>query len=122
MRTSVLQEIESRFADVLGATTRSPFRSDTDISTLSSFAQHYGLLTGTAYPATADTVFLNIANPILGWQLGQLLARGQDFFCLADHHELGFRQAKVDRLLSDFMQEYFPIPAPWEKDQGEGTA
>ena len=35
-RTSVLREIEQRFADVVGATTRSPFRSDTDISTLSS--------------------------------------------------------------------------------------
>ena len=30
---------------------RSPFRSDTDLSLLSSFAQHYGLLTGSAYVA-----------------------------------------------------------------------
>ncbi|MBF4768297.1 stealth conserved region 3 domain-containing protein [Nocardioides agariphilus] len=115
LRTSVLTEIEARFAEAISATTRSPFRSDTDVSTLSSFAQHYGLLTGTAYPATADTVFLNIAHPILGWQLNQLLGRDQDFFCLADHHDLGFRQAKVDQLVDDFMQAYFPIAAPWEK-------
>jgi hypothetical protein len=117
LRTSVLQDIEARFADVVAATARSPFRSDTDISTLSSFAQHYGLLTGTAYPATADTVFVNIANPDLDWQLSQLLARDQDFFCLGDHHDHAFRQVRVDQLVSEFMSEYFPIAAPWEKDE-----
>jgi hypothetical protein len=116
VRTSVLREIEQRFADVVGATTRSPFRSDTDISTLSSFAQHYGLLTGTAYAAEADTEFVNIANPDLDWQLSQLLHREQDFFCLGDHHDHGFRQGRLDELLTTFLREYFPVAAPWEKD------
>ena len=35
----------------VAATARSPFRSDTDLSLLSSFAQHFGLLTGSAYVA-----------------------------------------------------------------------
>ena len=48
-RRSVLEEIERRFPAAVAATARSPFRSDTDLSLLSSFAQHYGLLTGTAY-------------------------------------------------------------------------
>ena len=118
VRTSVLREIEQRFADVVGATTRSPFRSDTDISTLSSFAQHYGLLTGTAYAAEADTEFVNIANPDLDWQLSQLLHREQDFFCLGDHHDHGFRQGRLDELLTTFLREYFPVAAPWEKEAG----
>jgi glycosyltransferase involved in cell wall biosynthesis len=116
VRTSVLAEIEERFKDVVEATARSPFRSDTDISTLSSFAQHYGLLTGTAYAADADTEFVNIANPDLDWQLSQLLDREQDFFCLGDHHDHGFRQSRVDELLTTFLGEYYPIAAPWEKD------
>ncbi len=116
VRTSVLHEIETRFKDVVERTTHSPFRSDTDISTLSSFAQHYGLLTGTAYAAEADTEFVNIANPDLDWQLTQLLQRKHDFFCLGDHHDHGFRQSRVDELLTTFLREYFPIAAPWEKD------
>ena len=50
-RRSVLEEIERRFPAEVAATARSPFRSDTDLSLLSSFAQHYGLLTGSAYVA-----------------------------------------------------------------------
>ena len=115
VRTSVLREIEERFGDVVAATTRSPFRSDTDISTLSSFAQHYGLLTGSAYAAEADTEFVNIATRDLDWQLSQLLNRDQDFFCLGDHHDHGFRQARVDELLTRFLREYYPVAAPWEK-------
>ncbi len=116
VRTSVLREIEQRFGEVVAATTRSPFRSDNDISTLSSFAQHYGLLTGTAYATQADTEFVNIATSDLDWQLSQLLNRDQDFFCLGDHHDHGFRQARVDELLTTFLREYYPVAAPWEKD------
>ena len=116
VRTSVLAEIEERFAEVVARTTRAPFRSDTDISTLSSFAQHYGLLTGNAYAAEADTVFVNIANSDLDWQLSQLLLRGQDFYCLGDHHDHGFRASRLDEMLTTFLREYYPVAAPWERD------
>ena len=116
VRTSVLAEIEERFADVVERTARSPFRSDTDISTLSSFVQHYGLLTGKAYATDVDTVFVNIANPDLDWQLSQLLDRQQDFFCLGDHHDHGFREWRLDAMLAGFLGDYYPIAAPWEKD------
>ena len=39
-RVSVLAEVEARFADAVGRTARSPFRADTDVSKLSSLAQH----------------------------------------------------------------------------------
>jgi glycosyltransferase involved in cell wall biosynthesis len=65
-RRSVLGEIERRFPTEVAATARSPFRSDTDLSMLSSFAQHYGLLTGTAYvaqhPDPSERAYINISN------------------------------------------------------------
>jgi len=115
VRTSVLAEIEHRFSEAVTRTTFSPFRSDSDISTLSSLVQHYGLVTGTAYAAEASTAYVNISNSDLDWQLGQLLERDQDFFCLGDHHDHGFRTWLLDEMLTGFMRDYFPIAAPWEK-------
>jgi hypothetical protein len=59
---------------------------------------------------------VNISNSDLDWQLSQLLQRDQDFFCLGDHHDHGFRQSRVDELLTTFLREYYPLAAPWEKD------
>ena len=118
-RRSVLEEIERRFPSQVAATGRSPFRSDTDLSLLSSFAQHYGLLTGTAYaaqhPDQSERAYINISNSDLEWQLKKALQRQQDFVCLADHHDHALDQERLDRTLTDFMARYFPVAAPWER-------
>ncbi len=113
-RRSVLEEIERRFPREVGATERSPFRSDTDLSLLSSFAQHFGLLTGTAYVAESERAYINISNSDLEWQLKKGLQRQQDFVCLADHHDHALDQERLDRTLADFMSAYLPVAAPWE--------
>jgi len=114
-RRSVLEEIEKRFPEEVAATARSPFRSDANLSMLSSFAQHYGLLTGTAYVAESARAYINISNSDLEWQLRKALERQQDFLCLADHHDHALNQERLDRTLSEFMAAYFPVPAPWER-------
>jgi hypothetical protein len=117
-RRSVLEEIERRFPQPLAATARAPFRSDTDVSLLSSFAQHYGLLTGSAFlaehPDQSERAYINIANSDLEWQLDKALQRQQDFLCLADHHDHALDQRRLDAILADFMKAYFPVAAPWE--------
>ncbi|WP_309649972.1 stealth conserved region 3 domain-containing protein [Nocardioides sp.] len=113
-RVSVLREIAERFAEPVAATARSPFRSDTDVAMLSSLAQHYGLLTGTSYVATADLEFVNLANNDVDRQLSLTLARDQDFICLGDHHDHALRQSTLDELLAVWYPAYFPVPAPWE--------
>jgi glycosyltransferase involved in cell wall biosynthesis len=120
-RISVLRamEDEPRFGDALAATARSPFRSPGDVSTLSSLAQHYGLLTGTAYVASLDEhplTFVNLANAGVDGQLRRALRREQDFLCLGDHHDHALDAERLDRSLADFLQRYFPVPAPWETD------
>ena len=113
-RVSVLREIAERFADPVAATARSPFRSDTDVAMLSSLAQHYGLLTGTSYVASADLEFVNLANNDVDRQLSLTLARDQDFICLGDHHDHALRQSTLDELLAAWYPAYFPVAAPWE--------
>jgi hypothetical protein len=119
-RRSVLEEIGQRFPAEVAATTHSPFRSDTDLSMLSSFAQHYGLLTGQAYaaqhPDQSERAYINISNSDLEWQLKNALARRQDFLCLADHHDHALGAERLDRTLKEFMAAYFPVAAPWERD------
>ena len=114
-RRSVLEEIERRFPREVAATARSPFRSDTDLSLLSSFAQHFGLLTGTSYVGEAERAYINISNSDLEWQLKKALLRQQDFVCLADHHDHALDQERLDRTLTEFMAAYFPVAAPWER-------
>jgi glycosyltransferase involved in cell wall biosynthesis len=114
-RRSVLEEVEQRFAEDVQRTARSPFRSDTDVSVLSSLAQHYGLLTGTAYVADAERAYVNISNSDLEWQLRKVLQREQDFVCLADHHDHALGAERLDRTLAAFMGDYLPVPAPWER-------
>jgi hypothetical protein len=100
----------------VAATAHAPFRSDTDLSMLSSFAQHYGLLTGRAYAGESERAYINISNSDLEWQLKNALERGQDFLCLADHHDHALGAERLDRTLAEFMATYFPVAAPWERE------
>lgn len=113
-RRSVLDELERRFPEVIARTARSPFRSDTDVSMLSSLAQHYGLITGTSYVGEAEHAFVDISNDDVDRHLDRLLDRDQDFFCLGDHHDHELGAEELDALLAEFFEAYFPVAAPWE--------
>lgn len=114
-RRSVLEEIEQRFPDELAATAHAPFRSDTDVSLLSSLAQHYGLITGSAYVGEGELAYVNLSTSDVGRQLNQLLRRQQDFICLADHHDYALPEERVEEILATFLTTYFPVAAPWER-------
>jgi glycosyltransferase involved in cell wall biosynthesis len=114
-RRSVLEELEARFADELAATARAPFRSDTDVSTLSSLAQHYGLGTGRSYLASADLAYVDLAHPDADKQLRRLLQRDQDMICLAEHHAHGMRVDLLEETLREWFETCYPIAAPWER-------
>jgi hypothetical protein len=114
-RRAVLEEIEARFPEAVAGTARSPFRADSDVSMLSSLAQHYGLLTGAAYVGECTRAYVNLSNSDLDWNLKRVLERDQDFICLADHHDHALNAQRLNRTLGEFMQAYFPIAAPWER-------
>ncbi|HEY0642082.1 MAG TPA: stealth conserved region 3 domain-containing protein [Nocardioides sp.] len=114
-RRTTLEEIAARFPDEVERTTNAPFRSETDLSMLSSFAQSYGLITGQAFRAGAHHGYVDLGHQQLPVQLKQMLNRNRDFFCIADNMLAAFDEERADALLHEFLEEYFPIPAPWEK-------
>lgn len=113
-RVSVLNEIAARFAGAVEATARSPFRSPDDVSMLSNLAQHYGLATGSAHRGVAEHAFVDLSNAQVARQLDRVLRRDLDFFCVGDHHDFALEPEAVDSMLADFLEEYFPVAAPWE--------
>ncbi|MDT0185397.1 stealth conserved region 3 domain-containing protein [Microbacterium sp. ARD31] len=114
-RRTTLEEIAARFPAEVEATTLAPFRSASDVSMLSSFAQNYGLITGRAFRATAHHGYVDLGHQQLPVQLKQMSHRTRDFFCIADNMLAAFDEERADTLLHEFLEDYFPIPAPWEK-------
>ena len=113
-RRSVLEEITARFAEEVARTTHAPFRSETDVSLLSSFAQSYGLITGQAFRAAAHHGYVDLGHQQLPAQLKAMMKRDRDFFCVADNLVSAFDDERADALLLDFLTSYFPVAAPWE--------
>jgi glycosyltransferase involved in cell wall biosynthesis len=113
-RRTTLEEISARFPEQVSRTTHAPFRSEADLSMLSSFAQSYGLITGQAFRAGAHHGYVDLGHQQLPVQLRQMLKRDRDFFCVADNLLAAFDEERADGLLHDFLEQYFPIPAPWE--------
>ena len=113
-RRTTLEEIAARFPDDVARTTDAPFRSETDLSLLSSFAQSYGLVTGQAFRAPAHHGYVDLGHQQLPVQLRVMMKRDRDFFCVADNLVAAFDEESADGLLLDFLKAYFPIAAPWE--------
>ena len=116
LRKSVMAELETEFAEDFRRTSASAFRSATDISVTNSLYHYYALMSGRAVVQTHAKVKYVDTTTYEGLRsLNQLLKRrSHDFFCLNDGSfpeiEAGERAAAV----LEFLQHYFPIPAPWE--------
>ncbi|MEP4648681.1 MAG: stealth conserved region 3 domain-containing protein, partial [Ilumatobacter sp.] len=59
---SVMEEMESEFADIVTRTQRSRFRSPTDLSTAASFAQHYALATRRGVLGDVSTEYVHVES------------------------------------------------------------
>ena len=112
----VFEELEGRYSAQIGRTAGAPFRSENDLSPASSLAQHYGMLTGAAYPSELNDAFVAITEARLENILTELLTtRERDVICIADHHDWALPEGRVNVLLREFFEAYYPVAAPWEK-------
>ncbi|NWF29348.1 stealth conserved region 3 domain-containing protein [Streptomyces sp. PKU-EA00015] len=115
LRRSVLFEIEREFAEQHRATMLSRFRSATDISIPSSLYHYYAYFTGRAVPSDIEFAYLDLARPEIERRLGILLARrDRQAFCINDTVSDGRDTDRQSRMLSRFLQAYYPIPSPFE--------
>ena len=115
MRRSVLEDIERTFADDHARTARAQFRSDSDIAIPSSLAHYYGYFTGRAVPGSIAYFYADIARPDTPARLEALLRkRNFDVFCLNDHDSTGIDPATQAKMISSFLQQYFPLPSSFE--------
>ncbi|WP_458113167.1 stealth family protein [Arthrobacter sp. R1-13] len=117
LRRSVVARMEKEFPDEFTKTAASVFRAADNISVTNSFYHYYALLTGRATTQTAAKVRYIDTTVRAGLNyLPKLLAkRNMDFFCLNDG---SFPEVPADEradLVTDFLENYFPIKAPWEK-------
>ncbi|MBT1002303.1 stealth conserved region 3 domain-containing protein [Paenarthrobacter sp. DKR-5] len=117
LRRSVMAEMEREFPAEFAATAASTFRAAHNISVTNSLYHYYSLLTGRAVTQTnarvkyVDTTFRSGLN-----YLKRLLSkRNMDFFCLNDGSFPEVPAEERAELVTDFLEKYFPIKAPWEK-------
>ncbi|WP_433563132.1 stealth family protein [Nocardia sp. CA-151230] len=124
LRRSVLMEMEQVFAEDFARTRASRFRAATDISVTNSLYHYYALLTGRAVPQEAAKMRYVDTTMYTGLALldGLSKRRNVDFFCLNDGSFPEVPEAERVRAVSEFLETYFPDPAPWEKpDSSVGT-
>jgi hypothetical protein len=123
LRRSVLLEIEERFAVEHRATMASKFRSLGDLSIASSLHHYYALATGRGLPGTVRYGYIQLAVPDLANRLARLLARRDwDTFCLNDAFSTELDLASQNELLLPFLDAYFPVASPYEKQPVSGES
>lgn len=119
MRRSVAYELEREFAEDYARTAGSPFRSATDISVTNSLYHYYALLTGRAIVTTKPRVrYIQTTQLASLRRMERLLARRDtDMFCLNDGSVPELPEEVRIRAIRDSLERYFPVRAPWERDE-----
>ena len=117
LRKSVLTEMEREFPEEFARTQASAFRSSTDVSVTNSFYHYYALMTGHAVQQEKAKVMYVDTTTREGLDLlpGLKKKRGYHFFCLNDSSFPEVSAAERTERVTNFLERYFPIPAPWEK-------
>lgn len=116
LHRSVLAELTERFPDELGATARSRFRSNSDISLVSSLHHHYAYLTGRAVPSGIAYDFVDIGSRADHARLGQLLqGRNKTAFCIGESPDSELADEEMALAIRAFLTAYFPVRSPYER-------
>jgi len=124
MRKSVMRELESVFPVDFARTAASRFRSATDISVTNSLYHYYGLMTGHAVAQTkVQSQYIETTLRAALRQMNRLRKRrDQDMFCLNDGSNPEISDDVRRTAVTEFLELYFPIVAPWERTEASIAA
>jgi len=116
-RKSVMMDLEAAFPAEFAATAASRFRAATNISVTNSLYHYYALFTGRAVMhADGKGVYVDTTTKKGLASLEKiLLKRNADFLCLNDSSFPDVDAAERRARVTDFLEAYFPLKAPWEK-------
>ncbi|MGW0082756.1 stealth conserved region 3 domain-containing protein [Streptomyces sp. NPDC003393] len=117
LHRSVLREIEAEFPEEHRRTAASRFRGVDDISVASSLHHYYAYQAGRSFPGDGLVHrYCDIGGPGVRRMLGRLLAdRDVHVFCLNDTTSTQAGQGPGQSVMSRFLDEYFPVPSPFER-------
>jgi UDP-glucose 4-epimerase len=112
-----MRELESVFPEDFARTAASRFRSATDISVTNSLYHYYGLMTGHAVAQTkVQSQYIETTLRAALRQMNRLRKRrDQDMFCLNDGSNPEISDEVRRTAVTEFLELYFPIVAPWER-------
>jgi hypothetical protein len=124
LRKSVMRELEAEFPEDFARTAASRFRSATDISVTNSLYHYYALMTGRAVAQTqARSMYIETTLKVALRQMNRLRKRrDQDMFCLNDGSFPEITDDVRRDAVTEFLELYFPFPAPWEREYGQAQA
>ncbi len=116
LRRSVMDEMETEFASIVGPTRHSRFRSPTDLSTAASFAQHYSLATQRGVLGDLRTEYVHVESGRLDRHLERIrLADDLDTFCINETGDVAGDHVDREHRIGEFFESMFPVAAPWER-------
>ncbi|MFE1438303.1 stealth family protein [Streptomyces sp. NPDC058739] len=111
-----LLELEELFPEDMRRTTASRFRSPSDIAVTAPMLYNYSLIKGSGVPGKFGFRYVNISRPDAEKRLEDLkTTRRFDFFCLNDVDVAPEEREQVHVRMSEFLENYFPFPSPFEK-------
>ncbi len=125
LRKSVMEDLEREFPEDFARTAASQFRSATDISVTNSLYHYYALMTGRAVAQTqVRSLYVETTLRVALRQMDKLRKRrDQDMFCLNDGSFPEISDEVRRTAVTEFLERYFPIAAPWETEsQAEAAA
>jgi hypothetical protein len=108
--------MEEVFTKDVERTSRSRFRSYTDISMASSLHHHYAFQVGASVPGDIRYWYLDSMWPDLAQRLESLEnRRGQDAFCVNDTVATESDLTRIEPVVRRFLSSYFAVPSPYEQ-------
>ena len=113
----------AKLDDLFAAVAASPFRSPEDVSIPSSLHHFDAFARGMSVEGRIGYQFVDLAEEDLELRLLRAARRTDlDVLCLNETDLPEDSVEKVDRLVSRFLHDRFPVPSRFENDQGSHTS